>query len=110
MLLAGALSAPALSHQIKSAISTVLFNANSGNLEVMHRFFLHDAEHAVKIIADKNADIIADESTQQLFADYVTERFNIIENNAPLPLEKVGYELDGKFLWVYQEVPLPEFR
>lgn len=43
-------------HQIKAAITTVLFNPRTENIEVMHRFNLHDAEHAVKALFDKRAD------------------------------------------------------
>ena len=35
-------------HEMKSAITKVLFNQRTGNIEVMHRFYVHDAEHAVK--------------------------------------------------------------
>lgn len=107
-LLLGAFMAPSVAHQIKSAISTVLFNHNSNHLEVMHRFYLHDAEHAVNHIADKNADIHKDPQTQQRFADYVMERFQLIIDDKAVPLNPVGYEIDGKFLWVYQDTPLPE--
>ena len=37
----------AVAHQQKIAITTVLFNPRTENIEIMHRFNLHDAEHAV---------------------------------------------------------------
>ncbi len=107
LLLAGVLCAPVLGHQIKSAITTVLFNPNSQNLEIMHRFYLHDAEHAVHHIFGKNADIIGSEDTRAAFANYVMERFAIQNGQEPLSIAPVGFEVDGKFLWVYQETPLP---
>lgn len=108
LLLCGALSAPSFAHQIKTAISTVLFNQRSGNLEVMHRFYLHDAEHAVHHVLDTDADIISDVSTQQNFAEYVGQRFHINSENGELTLTPVGFEVEGKFFWVYQETALPE--
>lgn len=108
LLLAVALSASANAHQIKSALTTVLFNRNSGNLEVMHRFYLHDAEHAVSVLVDGKADIIANTQTQQQFADYVTERFAISQNGITMPLNNVGFEVEGKFLWVYQDALMPD--
>lgn len=102
--LIGALCAPVFAHQKKAAISTVLFNSRTQNLEVMHRFDLHDAEHAVKLIFGKSADIIGSEKTQQTFAEYVAERFAMYdETQQALPLNSIGYELEGKFFWVYQE-------
>jgi hypothetical protein len=95
-------------HQQKSAISTILFNARTKNIEIMHRFRVHDAEHAVKEIFGKDADIIDSQKTQKLFGDYVHQRFNLFDNDEQsLQLKMVGVELDGKFFWVYQETTQP---
>lgn len=95
-------------HQIKAAITTVLFNPRTENIEVMHRFNLHDAEHAVKALFDKSADILDDTDTQQAFANYVTARFDLLDaNDNALPLNTLGYEVEGKFFWVYQETAQP---
>tara|TARA_R110002167_G_scaffold66677_4_gene188746 strand:- start:1631 stop:2131 length:501 start_codon:yes stop_codon:yes gene_type:complete len=104
LLVAFSLSA----HQQKTAISTVLFNPRTENIEIMHRFRVHDAEHAVKEIFGKDADIIDSKKTQQQFGDYVNQRFNLFDSDKQsLPLKMVGVELDGKFLWVYQETTQP---
>jgi hypothetical protein len=98
----------AFAHQQKAAETTVLFNKNSGQLEVSHRFYLHDTEHAVKSLFDKNADILNLEKTQQQFANYVAKQFlvhSLADEN--LPLTSVGYEVEGKFFWVYQETAIP---
>lgn len=101
-------STAASAHQIKAAITTVLFNPRTENIEVMHRFNLHDAEHAVKILFDKSADIMADADTQQAFAGYVTEHFALLNAAGErLTLNSVGYETEGKFFWVYQETAQP---
>lgn len=98
----------AQAHQIKAAITTVLFNPRTENIEVMHRFNLHDAEHAVKMLFDKSADIMGDEASQQKFAEYVAEHFALLDSDEqPLPLKEVGFEMDGKFFWVYQETAQP---
>tara|TARA_R110000744_G_scaffold229796_1_gene347850 strand:+ start:21775 stop:22284 length:510 start_codon:yes stop_codon:yes gene_type:complete len=98
----------AFSHQQKTAISTVLFNPRTGNIEVMHRFNLHDAEHAVRHIFGKNADIIDSAKTQQQFSDYVSERFTMAkEDGQSIALKTAGFEVDGKFFWVYQETKQP---
>jgi hypothetical protein len=102
------LGVTANAHQQKIAISTILFNPSTKNIEVMHRFNIHDAEHAVKEIFGKNADIIASAATKQQFSDYVNQRFSM-RNQAgeTLPLTLVGHELDGKYFWVYQETAQP---
>lgn len=110
-LLVGALLLTAFSlsaHQQKTSISTVLFNPRTENIEIMHRFRVHDAEHAVKEIFGKDADIIGSEATQKQFSDYVSERFNLFNSQQQaLPLKVVGHEIDGKFFWVYQETTQP---
>lgn len=95
-------------HQQKTAISTVLFNARTENIEIMHRFRVHDAEHAVKEIFGKDADIIDSKATQEQFGNYVSQRFGLFDSEEqPLPLKMVGVELEGKFLWVYLETTQP---
>jgi hypothetical protein len=94
-------------HQQKTAISTILFNPRTNNIEIMHRFRVHDAEHAVKEILGKDADIFDSKETQEQFGEYVNQRFYLFDNDEqPLPLKMVGVELDGKFFWVYQETSL----
>lgn len=98
-----------LAHQQKAAETTLLFNKNSNKLEVMHRFYLHDTEHAVQHLFDKKADILESAKTQKQFADYVKTQFLARDlTDKALSLKTVGYEVDGKFFWVYQEVDLPE--
>jgi hypothetical protein len=109
IVIAGVFVTSALAHQQKAAITKVLFNKNTGNLEVMHRFYLHDTEHAVQMLFDKYANIISSEETKKQFANYVAERFAIKPlNGDELKLDMVGYEADRQFFWVYQEVEAPE--
>ncbi|MFQ3251301.1 MAG: hypothetical protein ACI9O6_003148 [Glaciecola sp.] len=99
----------ASAHQQKTAITTVLYNPRTQNLEVSHRFDLHDAEHAVKQIFDTSADIMSSEKTQSDFAKYVLERFALYNlDKTELALSFVGLELEGKHFWVYQETPAPK--
>ena len=110
-LILGTLMGNAIAHQQKAAITTVLFNQNSGNLEVMHRFLLHDAEHGVKILFGKGANILTKEETQQTFTQYVTSKFSITDlQGQSLPLTLVGHDIEGSFFWVYQEVPISDWK
>lgn len=96
-------------HKLKSAFTIVLFNERTGNLEVMHRFTLHDAEEAAWTLFDKGADIIAKDSTQRQFAQYVEGQFSITRlNGQPIQLKLVGYQNDEGYFWVYQEIKQPD--
>jgi len=102
-------TAPAFAHQKKEALTEILFNTRTGNLEVMHRFLLHDAEHAVRQLLDSDADLIASEQAREAFAQYAIARFGLLGHDGDiLELQYVGQEMDSAFLWVYQEMPLPE--
>lgn len=98
-----------VAHKMKSAYTIVLFNERTGNLEVMHRFTLHDAEEAAWTLFDKGADIVAKEQTQAKFANYVEQQFGLkAQDNTPIPLTLVGYQNDAGYFWVYQETKIPE--
>ena len=74
----------------------------------MHKFYLHDAEHAVRDLFDPSADILSSKATQSRFAEYVQTQFAIgINDSKQLPLKFVGLELDGKYIWIYQETAIP---
>ena len=94
-----------LAHAQNEAFTTILFNHRTGNLEVSHRFSAHDAEHALIVLFGKDADILQNAETQKDFAAYVNLRFRL-QNAAgdSLILVDVGYEVEGKFFWVYQEM------
>lgn len=101
-------SAIAVAHQQKEAFSSILFNDRSGNIEVSHRFYIHDAEHALVKLFNANADLIGSAQTQQQFAQYIQNKFRLLDDNKKLlPLGSVGYEIEGKFFWVYQEIKQP---
>lgn len=109
MLVLSLSAAPAFAHQKKEALTEILFNTRTGNLEVMHRFLLHDAEHAVRQLLDPYADLIASEQAREMFAQYAIERFSLLGDDGDvLELQYVGQEMNSAFLWVYQEMPLPE--
>ncbi|MBB3168874.1 hypothetical protein FHS30_002082 [Simiduia aestuariiviva] len=93
---------------MKTAITQVLFNARSGNVEIMHRFYVHDAEHALSKIVGRQIHLLDDAGAQQQFARYVSAHFAMgLGEPKPTSLNFVGQEVDGKFIWVYQELPIP---
>ncbi|AFV00938.1 DUF6702 family protein [Simiduia agarivorans] len=96
-------------HQMKAAMTKVLFNARTGNVEVMHRFYVHDAEHALSQIAGKQVHLLDDAAAQQQFGRYVASHFAMgYAREQAQSFSYVGQELEGKFIWVYQELPVPD--
>ncbi|MEO1310294.1 MAG: DUF6702 family protein [Pseudomonadota bacterium] len=105
-----ALAAPeAYAHQLKAGLVRVLFNGRTGLIEVMHRYYAHDAEHAVERLFGPGADIRSVEADLKRFSAYVVERFGLADaGGGPISLRYLGEEFDGPFLWIYQDAPLPD--
>ena len=101
-------SAATLAHQQKEAYITVLFNPHTGNLEVNHRFLIHDAEHALNISFQNINDLHSNQLTQERFALYLQKHFALADGEGNLlGLATVGYEVEGKYFWLYQEITDP---
>lgn len=98
------ISNQAFSHQEKAAITQVLLNDRSGLLEIAHRFYIHDAEHAVKLITGKGSDIFESREIQATFYEHVISNFSLIIDHQRLELEPIGFEMEGRYFWAYQEV------
>lgn len=98
----------ASAHQQKEAYITVLFNPHTGNLEVNHRFLIHDAEHALNISFQDISDLHSNQMTQERFASYLQKHFALADGEGNLlELSMVGHEVDGKYFWLYQEIIEP---
>lgn len=100
-------------HQQKTAVTRILFNPNTGNIEVMHRFFVHDAEHAASLIFGERQALMESAESRELFSSYVINGFAVEAHyedgsTAELDLTLLGSEIDGQYLWVYQEIPQTE--
>ena len=95
-------------HEQKTAVTRILFNDSTGNIEVMHRFFIHDAEHAAGVVFGEAQNLMESADSRKFFSNYVINRFAIAAEDSggettQLNLEYVGEEIEGQFLWVYQE-------
>ncbi len=96
-------------HQQKEAYISLLFNERTGNMEVSHRFFLHDAEHGLGLLIAGAGDLSTDKATQEKFFLYVQEHFDVTSaEDKKLTLKPIGYEVEGKYFWVYQESDIPD--
>ena len=59
---------------------------------------------------DSNADLISDPVSREAFAYYAISTFSMQDQQQhPLTLTYVGTELQGKYLWVYQETPITTY-
>lgn len=108
LLCALLLAAPLLAHQQKITITTVAVNPRTGMIEVVHQVPVHDAEHALTVQGVRLPDIVGSAKSREDFARYVTTRFLLEVDGAPVALSYVGSEISGGSLMVYQEAPAPK--
>jgi hypothetical protein len=102
----------AVAHQHKESYTTILFNERTGMMEVSQRFYLHDAEHALLMTGGIKGDILKDKAAQQAFVSYIQQSFSLwTEDGQPIVLDYVGFEIEGKYIWIYQETKIrPELK
>ena len=96
-------------HQQKVALTDILYNERTGNLEIAHRISLHDAEHALHELTESRADLTKSPEAQAAFAKYVAQRFELTsKDKTNLKLTLVGQEIERGYLWIYQETKIPK--
>ncbi len=101
------MSGQLFAHQKKESITTVIFNERTANIEIIHRFSIHDAEHSSKQIFGTTFDLLSDTTSQKHFADYINKNYSMKRLSGELlSLKTVGFEIDGRFIWSYQETLL----
>lgn len=102
------MSSLSFAHQQKVALTDILYNERTGNLEIAHRISLHDAEHALREVTESRADLTKSPRAQAAFAKYVAERFELTsKDKTKLKLTLVGQEIERGYLWIYQETKIP---
>jgi hypothetical protein len=97
--LAGAASA----HQQKAAITEVAASPRTGLLEIAHRFYIHDAEHALAVLTGRPVNLHAAAGDRDLFAAAVAGSFALTRPDGGAVA--LGTEVERGYLWVYQEGP-----
>ena len=108
LLMMALLAFGAQAHEQRASVTRVQFNERTGNLEVMHRFLIHDVEHAGGKLFGESVDVLGNESDRQRFEDYAHEQFSITDQDGrDIALTPVGNEIDGRYLWVYAETAMP---
>lgn len=93
-------------HQLKEAYSTLKYNSNTNSLEIEHRFYVHDSEHALSKVFSKPVDLHKDAESKALFEQYILSHFSLWINDELIQPDTVGSDVERKYFWVYQEVPL----
>ncbi|MCG8442737.1 MAG: hypothetical protein MI723_13125, partial [Caulobacterales bacterium] len=95
---------PARAHRLHMGLTTIDWRAEAGRLEVVHRFYAHDMAAALGAAAPDGD--LAELRARAHAALYVAEQFRLADGETPLTLDLIGAELEGEYLFVYQEIAL----
>lgn len=78
---------------------------NGDTVEIVHRVHEHDAALLVSQLIGSAADI-TELGNQARFALYLEQHFSLSVPGENIALNLLGAELKGKYLFVYQDLPL----
>lgn len=101
-LMAGPGSGAAWAHREHAGLTEVTVNPNTGEMEVVHRLFVHDLMEALGRDDQETADYVGSPEGLAEIRDYAARQFRLGEGDGRLiPLDYVGAEVDGEFTWIY---------
>ncbi|MEO0400044.1 MAG: DUF6702 family protein [Pseudomonadota bacterium] len=97
-------SPPVRAHVGAYVLTTIVWNADSGTLEVVHRIHTHHAQDAASLQLGGGPATFDDLKSLAALGLYTETRFAIAAlNEEPIPLEFIGAEPQGDYILVYQE-------
>lgn len=97
---------PALAHRAQTVLSTVMWNAASSTLDVMHRLHAHDAELCLAAkTGAAQVDITVLQNQARLML-YIEEQFVLTDGGKAMALSPLGAEIEGEAILVYQDCKL----
>ncbi|WP_448213723.1 DUF6702 family protein [Colwellia sp. MEBiC06753] len=101
-------AASAAAHKYFFAITDISYNNQAQRLEIIHQLTAHDVENAIARINDTHFN--PEHPQYELFIQqYVTDHFNLSQENQQLPITWIGVENKLDKIYVYQEVSLNKF-
>ena len=101
-----AVAPPALAHRAQTVLTTVMWNAASSILEVMHRIHAHDAELALQATTGAKQMDITEVRNQAQAMLYIESHFGLTDGGKKIALQPLGAEIEGEALMLYQECKL----
>lgn len=93
----------ARAHKYYAVQTRISFNADTGAIEIVHRFFAHDLERALEIRTGAAISFSEPEAAEAAAGPLIGDSFAVTADGAPLRLIFVGLEVDGEFVWAYYE-------
>lgn len=105
VLIALAFAAGLQAHRVPEALTSIEYNLNTGSTEIVHRLHVHDIEPNIDRILTEGGQSLETLEGRARVSLYVQERFEIILDGElkSAVLSLLGAEIEGQYLYVYQE-------
>jgi len=90
-----AFGGPAAAHRGHAGLTVVEINSVAGTVAVTHRFYAHDVEPALKILAPDEQPSLDDPQALAALRTHIGDRFRIDVDGVRVPLRRTGENLAG---------------
>ena len=97
-------STGAWGHRLAQTMTDIEWSPDRGTLEIIHSIHLDDAMLLLAALDAPKGEWNLELEARILL--YVEEHFTISAGGVALPVQPVGAQIRGDYLWVYQELPL----
>lgn len=92
-------------HRYFFGLTEIATNDNTGAVEVVHQYTLHDVQQALKKHFGSNFRLEQTDAEQQI-RKWVNDKFKLTSQRGTVVVPNwVGFEADYQKIWIYQEVP-----
>ncbi len=93
-------------HRTSSSLTTMIWVEADQSFEITHRLHLHDVQQALRnVIADPSTTVFDIKGQAELIL-YMAGTFMAESPQGPIILDPIGAEVEGDYVYVYQEARL----
>ncbi len=92
-------------HKLHYSLTELFWRQDQTTLEIVHSFHLDDAMTLLTDVDNPSGELPA--ATQARLLLYAEQHFKLSQAGRRLTLEPVGAQIDGNYLWIYQEHLMP---
>ncbi len=96
----------AQTHQLQTTLTDIHWFPDRGMLEVTHSIHLDDVMVLLADLGDPAGRF--DLETEAKLLLYVEDHFRLSTKGQVVTLEALGAQIDGDYLWIYQETAMPD--
>ena len=105
LMLGTTVSFNSLAHRQHFSWTDISFNNSSNQIQIVHRVHAHDAIQLLEFDEETSIDL-TNATIQAKFALYIAGQFQLELEDHSASIELIGVELEGNYIFVYQETSL----